>query len=205
MHKICIITNSKLGSFYEAYKYLDQKKYNFLIFSTKKLKYRKSKNIKYVFVSDKNKILFSKKIRQICEIHKVKRILLFYTKKINKLIFKNFKTINIHNSLLPNYKGLNAIKKTLKDKNKIFCSSAHFVNEKFDSGKILYQIATPIKSSSEKNLKNIAYYQRVILILTILTFKKTKLKANLIGKYTILSPGINEIYIKKIKKINKVL
>lgn len=205
MHKICIITNSKLGSFYEAYKYLDQKKYNFLIFSTKKLKYRKSKNIKYVFISDNNKILFSKKIRQICEAHKVKKILLFYTKKINKLIFKNFKTINIHNSLLPNYKGLNAIKKTLKDKNKIFCSSAHFVNEKFDSGKILYQIATPIKSSSEKNLKNIAYYQRVILILTILTIKKTKLKANLIGKYTILSPGINEIYIKKIKKINKVL
>ena len=69
MHKICIITN-KIRFFYEAYKYLDQKKYNFLIFSTKKLKYRKSKNIKYVFISDNNKILFSKKIRQICELIK---------------------------------------------------------------------------------------------------------------------------------------
>ena len=77
MHKICIITNSKLGSFYEAYKYLDQK-YNYFILN-KKLKYRKSKNIKYVFISDNNKILFSKKIRQICEAHKVKKILL-YTK-----------------------------------------------------------------------------------------------------------------------------
>ena len=205
MKKICIITNSKLGSFYKACKFLNPKKYSFLIISTKKFSHLKHTNMKHIFISDKNIISFNKKVIEICKINGVKKILLFYTKKISKSIFNKFETINIHNSLLPNYKGLNAIEKTLRDKNKIFCSSAHLVNQKFDSGKILYQIATPITFLSKKYLNSIAYYQRVILILTILENTKKNLKATLIRKYTILSPGINKVFLKKIKEIKKVL
>ena len=205
MKKICIITNSKLGSFYKAYKYLNSKNYTFLIISTKKFKHIKNDNIKHVFISDKNTISFNEKVIEICKVNKINKILLFYTKKISKSIFNKFETINIHNSLLPNYKGSNAIKKTLRDKNKIFCSSAHLVNQKFDSGKILYQIATPISLLSKEHLDTIAYYQRVVLILTILENSKKNLKATLISRCTILSPGIKKDFIKKIKEIKRAL
>jgi hypothetical protein len=205
MKKICIITNSKLTSFFKAYTYLNSSRYKFLIISTSKIKYQSNKNIKNIYISDADKILFNQKIIKECKKENIKKILLFYTKKIDKNIFKNFKTINIHNSLLPNYKGLNAINKTLKDKNKIFCSSAHIVNEEFDSGKILYQVATPIIVLSKSNLKNIAFYHRVILILTILENNNNNLSAKIIGKFTLLCPGIDKNLFKKIKRINNFL
>ena len=48
------------------------------------------------------------------------------------------------------------------------CVANNNVSLEFNSGKILYQIATPITFLSKKYLNSIAYYQRVILILTIL-------------------------------------
>jgi len=96
MKKICIITNSKLGSFYKAYKYLNSKNYTFLIISTKKFKHIKNDNIKHVFISDKNTISFNEKVIEICKVNKINKILLFYTKKISKSIFNKFETININ-------------------------------------------------------------------------------------------------------------
>jgi|688.fasta_scaffold238998_3 folate-dependent phosphoribosylglycinamide formyltransferase PurN len=201
----CIITNSKLGTFLKTLKIFKLKKKNFLIISTKRYKFPKKKNIKVCYFSDQNYINFNKSIFNSCVKFKPKKIILFYTKLIDKLIFDNFYTVNIHNSLLPNYKGLNAIKKTFRDKNKIFCSTAHLVNEKFDSGEILYQVTTPITKSKITILKKIAFKQRILLLLALLTNNNLAYPYTFLWESTVLCPGLDKNKFKKgLLKLKKI-
>ena len=53
--------------------------------------------------------------------------------------------INIHPSLLPKYKGLNAVQQALDSKDKTTGCTVHLVTEELDSGKILHQASVPIE------------------------------------------------------------
>jgi phosphoribosylglycinamide formyltransferase-1 len=67
--------------------------------------------------------------------------------------FKN-KIINIHPSLLPDYKGLNTHKRAIKNKEKYSGCTVHFVSSKLDSGKIILQKKVRIKKNETfKSLK----------------------------------------------------
>ena len=65
---------------------------------------------------------------------------------INK--FKN-KTINIHPSLLPAYKGGSAIKDSILNGSKITGCSVHFVDEEVDSGSLIMQAALSIRDNDD--------------------------------------------------------
>ena len=64
-----------------------------------------------------------------------------FMKILSKSFVKSFKgkIINIHPSLLPKYKGLNTHEKAIKNKDKYSGCTAHFVNSRLDSGKIINQ------------------------------------------------------------------
>ena len=73
-------------------------------------------------------------------------VLAGYLKKIPELIINNYqkKIINIHPSLLPNYGGkgmygLNVHKEVLNNKEIETGITIHYVNEKYDEGKIVFQ------------------------------------------------------------------
>ena len=66
--------------------------------------------------------------------------------------FKN-KIINIHPSLLPSYKGNNAIKDALNNGSKITGCSVHFVEPEVDSGSLIMQAAVSI--SDQDNIDSI--------------------------------------------------
>ena len=73
-------------------------------------------------------------------------VLAGYLKKISELIINNYpkKIINIHPSLLPNYGGkgmygLNVHQKVLNSKEKETGVTIHYINEKYDEGKIIFQ------------------------------------------------------------------
>ena len=76
-----------------------------------------------------------------------------------KILSKNFIRkfdgiiLNIHPSLLPNYKGLNTHKRVLNNKEKYSGCTVHFVNARLDSGKIVLQKKVKIlKKDSESSL-----------------------------------------------------
>tara|TARA_B100001057_G_scaffold499498_1_gene610394 strand:+ start:214 stop:819 length:606 start_codon:yes stop_codon:yes gene_type:complete len=192
MKKICIISNSNLGSFFRYLDLFNESKIKFSIISEKDLKFRKYKNVNFNFLKYKNNIDFNDKALKIIEKFNPEMIVLFFTKKINKKIFKKYITINIHNSLLPDYKGLNALKKSFKDENKFICSSSHMVNEKFDSGKIINQIVTPVKKQTLKFYEKIAFFQRIILLKALINNKLKKTRYSLINGETLLSPGLGK-------------
>ncbi len=103
-------------------------KYSYAIKRAKKLK------IKHFFVEHDN----------LCNFLTINKydlcILAGYMKIIDKKTLKLSTFINIHPSLLPEYKGKDAIKRIYKDKNANYSGvSIHYVNEHIDDGKIIEQ------------------------------------------------------------------
>ena len=74
-----------------------------------------------------------------------------------KILSKNFigkfkgKIVNIHPSLLPKYKGLNTHKRALKNKEKFSGCTVHYVTNKLDSGKVIFQKKVKIKKNDTVN------------------------------------------------------
>ena len=52
--------------------------------------------------------------------------------------------INVHPSLLPKFKGLNAVQQALDSGDEITGCTVHYVTEELDSGEIIYQSEVPI-------------------------------------------------------------
>ena len=194
MKKICIISNSNLGTFISYLKFFRNENVKFIIISAKKKNinnFKNFKNLKFYFINNLDNKKFNLEALKIIEKFIPEKIILFYTKKISKKIFNKYKTYNLHNSLLPNYKGLDAIKRSFKDKNYFICSSSHLVNKEFDSGKIIYQIVTPVKKRNINFFRNTSFYQRIILLKAVVTSKSNN-AYSIINDESIISPGLDK-------------
>jgi len=92
--------------------------------------------------SCKTKELFEKKIINIMDKEKIDLICLAgYMKIIGPTLLNKYKNkiINIHPSLLPKYKGKNAIMDALRNDEKTTGVTIHYVNHDLDGGKIIAQ------------------------------------------------------------------
>ena len=76
-----------------------------------------------------------------------------YMKVLNSKVIENQDIINLHPSLLPNYKGLMTHKRMLINNEKNFGFTIHKVSAFLDSGEIVSQKKRVIKSNNEINLK----------------------------------------------------
>ena len=99
---------------------------------------------------------------------------------INK--FKN-RLINIHPSLLPSFKGVDAIQQAIDKRVTITGCTVHYVQKEVDSGSIIIQAAVPIneKDSKETLKKRIQNMEHIILPIAIAKVAKkirTKFKDN---------------------------
>ena len=82
--------------------------------------------------------------------------------------FKN-RLINIHPSLLPSFKGVDAIQQAIDNRVTITGCTVHYVQKEVDSGSIIMQAAVPIKEQdSKETLKTrIQEMEHIILPLAI--------------------------------------
>ena len=116
-------------------------------------------NISYKIIKNadyKNKEFFEDEIINSLNNYDVELIVMAGWMKImsSKFVnaFKN-KIINIHPSLLPSFKGNNAIKEAILNRSKITGCSVHFVEPEVDSGTLIMQAALSI--SNDDNLETI--------------------------------------------------
>ena len=162
--KACIFISGK-GSNLESI-IRSSREYNFPIkiklivsnnINAKGLLLAKKHSIPYKFFPCKNRKIFERNC--LFEIRK-RRIKFLCLAGFMKVLSNNFiksfgnKIINIHPSLLPKYKGLNAHRRVLKNNEKYSGCTVHFVTPKLDSGKIISQKKVLIdKNETEKSLK----------------------------------------------------
>ena len=95
----------------------------------------------------------------------IETVLVYYTKLLGEQIYKKFKTINFHPSLLPNFKGLNALHKQIKLKVPFIGVTAHYIDESLDGGPIIGKIKNKY---SLKNYKRVSFLQKVFLTLSVI-------------------------------------
>ena len=138
------------------------------------------KGIKVSFVASNNPNAFGLKIAKIANIPsyswkniselegKVLKLIIEYDVKLlvlagyMRLLSKNFVNslplkfiVNVHPSLLPKYKGMNAIKQALDDNAQYTGVTIHYVDEGMDSGSIIKQNIVKInENDTEETLKD---------------------------------------------------
>ncbi len=83
-------------------------------------------------------------------------VLAGFMRVLTPIFTNNIKAINLHPSLLPRHKGLNAIKRSFEDEFKEGGVTVHYVTSKLDSGEIIIQ-----KSINKENLSYEEYYQKI--------------------------------------------
>ena len=123
----------------------------------KGLKFAKKYNIPFKFFPYDNQENFERNSLYEIKKRKIKFICLAgFIKILSAKFIRNFghQIINIHPSLLPKFKGLNAHKRVLESKAKYSGCTVHFVEPKLDSGKIILQKRVLIsKNETENSLK----------------------------------------------------
>ena len=123
----------------------------------KGLIYAKNFKIKKKVFNFSNKIIAEKKILSLLFKSKIELICLAgFMKILSKSFIQRFngKILNIHPSLLPNYKGLNTHARALKNNDKYSGCTVHLVNSKLDSGKIILQ--KKVKIYKNDNVKTLS-------------------------------------------------
>ena len=135
----------------------------------------KKSNIPYKIIKNsdyENKEYFEKEIINTINKQDIELVIMAGWMKImsSKFVnsFKN-KIINIHPSLLPSFKGNNAIEEAISNGTKITGCSVHFVKPEVDSGALIMQAALSIakEDSIESITKKIHFLEHKILPLSI--------------------------------------
>jgi phosphoribosylglycinamide formyltransferase-1 len=83
-------------------------------------------------------------------------ILAGFMRILTPVFTEQVKAINLHPSLLPRHKGLNAIEKSYEDEHKEGGVSVHFVSSELDGGEIILQ-----KSLSKEGLSFETYDEKI--------------------------------------------
>ena len=118
------------------------------------LNYAKINNIKNIVVIYKNKLKAEKKLLDALLKYKIRLICLAgFMKILSKKFILKFegKILNIHPSLLPNYKGLNTHRRVIENNEKFTGCTVHLVNTRLDSGKIVLQKKIKILKKDNEN------------------------------------------------------
>jgi len=164
MKKIAILFSGTGTNFNYIAENLHKKKLEITVALTnnpdaKGIEIAKKYNIPLIVIPSKNlsREEFDKKVVEELKKYNFDLVVLAGFMRILTPIFTdNLKAINLHPSLLPRHKGLNAIEKSFEDSNKDGGVSVHWVTKELDSGEIILQ-----KTILKENLTFNDYYNKI--------------------------------------------
>ncbi|ASP28674.1 phosphoribosylglycinamide formyltransferase 1 [Spiroplasma corruscae] len=132
----------------------------------------KIKNYTFILKNYSSKVSYEEEILKVLEEEKIKYIFLAgYMMLISSVLLERYRNriFNIHPSLLPSFKGKNAIEETLSYGTYLSGFTIHHVNQDVDSGKIIFQKQvrvykndTPEKLQFRIQKQEHKYYWKVI-------------------------------------------
>ena len=137
----------------------------------------KKKGIKTKIIHENQIKKFEKKLSQILLEEKINLICLAgFMRILSEEFLCNWKKkiINIHPSILPAFRGLNAVKQAIEKKVKYTGCTIHYVDKGIDTGEIIDQrIVEVLKTDNEKKLaKKILKEEHILYIRVIKTLEK---------------------------------
>ena len=137
----------------------------------------KKKGIKTKIIHENQIKKFEKKLSQILFEEKINLICLAgFMRILSEEFLCNWKkkVINIHPSILPAFRGLNAVKQAIEKKVKYTGCTIHYVDKGIDTGEIIDQrIVKVLKTDNEKKLaKKILKEEHILYIKVIETLEK---------------------------------
>ena len=133
-------------------------------------------NIKSYIIKDNWKLNREKICNYICDLcleNNIDFIAMTFCKLLcGKIInIYNNKIINLHPSILPSFKGMNAVKKALNYNSRFIGATTHFIDKNLDEGIILCQGIIPVEQNADINIvKNNQYLLLKKLYLNTLWF-----------------------------------
>ena len=146
--------------------------------------YAREESIPYYIVEKKSFIsteLFEQELNSKLEKYEISLICLAgFMHLIGNTLLTKWNIINIHPSLLPSFKGLNAQTQALEYGAKIAGCTVHYVNPKMDEGAIIAQASVPVLTTdnAETLSKRILAKEHIIYPLVIKGIALNKIKIN---------------------------
>lgn len=121
-------------------------------------------NIPYKVITYENSLQFSENAKETLSCYD--GVILLYSRHIGKNLYCEIPVLNIHPGILPDFPGLNAVKKAFDCHAENIGATLHLVTEEFDAGPIIAKKIDPV--SYDKGLDyycKISFLQKVYLIL----------------------------------------
>lgn len=108
---------------------------------------------------------FSKKAAQFFkDCGGVDLVLLAYLRIVTRDLFAVYKTLNIHPSLLPAFRGFGALKAAKESNAEFFGATLHEANDNIDAGPVVAQVSAPLqKDDTLERMQKISFIQKVYL------------------------------------------
>jgi len=138
----------------------------------------KELKIPYKHIEWKNNSDFSLKAKKLfVDDLNVDLVVVLFTRLLTYDLFSAVKTVNIHPSVLPSFKGFNGLEQSWESSSKFIGCSGHFIDETIDGGDILAQII-----SSKTLCKNIheaeklSFLQKVYIFLVLFEYFSSVIK-----------------------------
>ena len=137
----------------------------------------KKKGVKTTIIYENQINKFEKELSQILLEEKINFICLAgFMRILSKDFLRNWKKkiINIHPSILPAFKGLDAVKRAIEKKVKYTGCTIHYVDKGIDTGEIIDQRVVRVlkKDNEEKLAKKILKEEHILYIKVIETLEK---------------------------------